>query len=59
MGYNGFQTARKDTPRQHHSPSAPQAFQPDIRSQADNLPFITTAWVRFAQPDLVIDVKFG
>jgi hypothetical protein len=53
-----FETAGQFTPRQQHNALALQAFQADIRPQPDNLPFIPTAGMRFAQGHAVTQVDF-
>ena len=37
--------------------SAGQTFQPDIRSDANHLPFMAAAWMRFAKYDPIIDLN--
>jgi hypothetical protein len=44
-------------PLKHHTAAASQAFKPNIGTQADDLPFITAARMRFAQAHHIAQPK--
>jgi len=44
---------------QHDAPSATFAFQSNICAEADHRPFKGTAWMLFAQTQVVIQVEIG
>jgi len=50
-GDKGFNPAFKDTSFQHHIMLALEAFNPDVGTKPDYLPFIAAAGVLFLEPD--------
>ena len=59
FGENGFEPFRQFAPREHDAPSATCAFQPNIRAQARDNPFIGAAGMLFAQAQVIVEVQVG
>jgi hypothetical protein len=59
FGEVGFQAFCQFAAGQQDSPAAAPALQTDIRTQAHNGPFIRTAWVRFAQAQVIVEAQIG
>jgi hypothetical protein len=57
LGRNdSFQAVCQFASRQQDSPPTTQAFEANIRTQADDLPGVATAWVGFPQAEHVFQV---
>jgi hypothetical protein len=59
FGKVGFQSLCKFPPREHDASPATFAFKPDIRTQARDRPFVGTAWMLFAQSQMVVEAEVG
>ena len=57
FGEVGFEALCQFAPREHDAPSTALAFQPDIRAETCYGPFVGTARMLFAEPQVVIEVK--
>ena len=57
FGEVGFEALCQFAPREHDAPSTAFAFQPDIRAETCYGPFVGTARMLFAEPQVVIEVK--
>ena len=56
-GEIGLESFGKFPPREQNTPPAAFAFQPDIRTQTRNRPFVRAAWMLFAQAQMVVDTE--
>jgi len=59
FGEVGFESLCKLTPREHDAPSTAFAFKPDIRAESRDGPFVGTAWMLFAQSQVIVDAEVG
>ena len=57
FGEVGFESLCKFPPREHDAPPTTFAFQPDIRAQTCNRPFIGAAWMLFAKSQMVVEAE--
>ena len=58
-GEVGFETLCKFASGQHDASATDLAFQPNISAQTDNRPFIGTAWMLFAQAQVIVELQVG
>jgi hypothetical protein len=54
-GEIGFQSFCQLASGKHHAPAASFAFQPDIRTETHDGPFIGAAWMLFPQAQVVVE----
>jgi hypothetical protein len=59
FGEIGFKPFGKFAPCKHNTPPAAFAFQPDIRAETRDGPFVGTARVLFAQAQVVVEAEVG
>jgi hypothetical protein len=52
-----FQSLCQLTPRQHDATSAAFAFQPDIRAEPGNGPFVGAARVLLPEAEVIVDTQ--
>jgi hypothetical protein len=57
LGKVSFESLCKFTPRQQDAPSAAFAFEPDIRAETGDGPFIGTARMLFAEAEVVVETQ--
>jgi len=57
FGEIGFESLCKFAPREHHAPSTAFAFKADIRAEACDGPFIGTAWMLFAESQVIVETE--
>ena len=55
----GFESSGKFAACEHDAPPAAFAFQPDVRAEACDGPFVGAARVLFAEAQVVVEVKVG
>lgn len=58
-GEVGLQAFRQFAPGEQDAPPASQAFQPDVRAEAGNGPFVGAARVLFAESQSVAEAQVG
>ena len=54
-----FQSLREFAPREHDTPPAAFAFQPNVRAEARHGPFVGAARMLFAQAQVVVEAEVG
>jgi hypothetical protein len=54
-----FKSLCKLAPREHDTPSAALAFQPNIRAETRDSPLIGPTWMLFAESQVVVEAKVG
>lgn len=54
-----FKSLCQFAPREHDAPSAAFAFQPNIRTETRNSPFVGAARMLLAESQVVIEAKVG
>jgi hypothetical protein len=59
LGKVGFESLGKFAPRQQDAPCAAFAFQPDIRAKTYDGPFVGTAWMLFAEAEMIVETQVG
>jgi len=59
LGKVGFEPLGKFTPRQQDAPPTALAFEPDIRAETNNGPFVGTAWMLFSQAKMIVEMQVG
>jgi hypothetical protein len=52
-----FQSFGKFTTGQHDAPSTALAFEPDVRAQARDRPFIGATGMLFAQAQMIVELQ--
>ena len=52
----GFESFRKLAPCQHYAPSTAFAFEPDIRAETRDDPFVGATWMLLSEAEMVIGV---
>ena len=57
LGKIGLESFCKFTAGEHHASSTAFAFQPNIRAETDNGPFIRAAGMLFAQAQMIVQLK--
>jgi hypothetical protein len=57
FGEVGFESFCEFPPCEHDTPPTAFAFKPDIRTQTRDCPFIGTAWMLFAQTQMVVEAE--
>lgn len=55
----GFEAFGKFASCKHNTPPTPFAFEPDIRAQTRDSPFIGTTRMLFAEPQVVVELQVG
>jgi hypothetical protein len=55
----GFQSLGQLTPSQHDTSPAALAFEPDVRAQACDNPFIGATGVLFPEAEMIVQAKVG
>jgi hypothetical protein len=58
-GEVGFEPFGKFTASQHYAPSATFTFKTDICAKTCDGPFIGTAWMLFAEAQVVVELEVG
>ena len=59
FGEIGFKPFGKFTPGKHDMASATFTFEPDIRAEARDSPFVRAARMLFAKAEMVMELKVG
>jgi len=59
LGEIDLESLREFPPREHDPPPAAFAFEPDIRAETRDRPFVGAARVRFAQPQVIVEAEVG
>jgi len=57
FGEIGFESFGEFPSREHDASSTALAFQPDVRAETRDGPFVGTARVLFAEPQVIVEVK--
>ena len=57
FGEIGFESFCQFAPCEHDAPSTAFAFEANIRAKTRHGPFVGTAWVLFAEPQVIVEVK--
>jgi hypothetical protein len=57
LGKVGFESLGKFAPRQQDAPTAAPAFQPDIRAKTYDGPLVGTAWMLFAEAEMIVETQ--
>jgi hypothetical protein len=53
----GFEPLGEFTPGQKNAPPTAPAFEADIRAKAGDGPFVGTAWMLFAEAEMVVEAQ--
>jgi hypothetical protein len=59
FGEIGFESFCQLAPCEHDAPSTTFAFESNIRAETYHGPFVGTAWMLFAEPQVIVEVKVG
>ena len=59
LGKVGFESLGQLTPRQQNAPPAAFAFQPDIRAETCDGPFIGAARVLLSEAEMIVETQVG
>ena len=57
LGQVGFQSLGKLTPRQQDAPPAAFAFEPDIRAETRDGPFVGAARMLFSETEMIVQAQ--
>ncbi len=59
LGEIGLEPFRQFAPCEQDAPPTAFAFQPDVCAETSHGPFVGAAWMLFAEPQVIVDVKVG